>query len=1482
MTSTSLYGTAPVENVSSTNTTSLYGGSATVVPDANGNLIVRGDLTVLSGNIFTTSTTGNIFPANATTISIGLAGTDISIGASTGTTTINNNLVVTGSVVIPSAEFGNITLAVDDANTISTVTGNLKLTSANNAIELNAATQITGDFSTTANRLEIISNTGASTGLRVSAPTNTTSSVGFVSARGGPDINNGPVTNFQTFGDANSYRHRISFGEYVSGTLNPTTQKLNFFNGSNSTPFNTVNPNGVLDNTDLTTKLYVDTAVSGVTTNQLINGSYTLTLNADGTVSFPNYKFPVADGSANQVLQTNGSGILSWSAIGGVTSLTGGGHITVSASTGAVTLGSDATSNNVASTIVSRNASGNFVAGTIFANLSGTATNVSHSLTAGTHLSGGPFDGTSAVTLSTDATSANTASTIVARDASGDFSSHNITLTGELLTNVVQGVSTGSSGVGIYSYDSNSKFYVQNGEAQVVNNSNNWYFNTDGTTQFPHYKFPSADGTVNQLLSTNGSGVLGWANPGVTSITGTNHITATTVAGAVTVTSDGTNANTASTLVARDASGNFSAGTITAALNGNAATATKVNNALTVGTHLSGGPYDGSAAVTLTTDATDSNIASTIVARDASGNFTTGAITLANGAVLSDNVGNSVAFGDGAKASGVGAVTVGYGAGGTIGSGSYAIAIGDSAGGATSAPTQQQQYAIAIGYQAGQSTQYTNSIAIGKQAGQTTQNSNSIAIGNAAGNSSQSTYAVAIGYTAGNSSQGNQSIAIGGNAGNSSQGSDAIAIGYNAGNSSQGIGAVAVGGAAGNTSQGTAAIAIGESAGVTQGNYAVAIGSQAGYASQGNYAIAVGYRAGLGTTNAQAANTIILNATGSEVDGVASQASSFYVAPIRNATSPDGFLQYNASTKEVTYYNTGFITSVTGTNHISATTVSGAVTVTSDATSANTNSTIVARDSSGNFTANVITMGDSSRVMGGLQATTNSAYTFLSPNLNTVSNNNGLDAATSFTNTVLGNAVQGQFAAYAGDTFASTAPPQFAFRQAAGTSVNSGTVPFTGIAAAGPSAVASGTIIGNLNFSGYATTGFSDYVGSQGQGGGVNNIAPMSVQGVTTEAFADGTLTISGATITAVSRVSVALASVAVTGTKGQISFTSTSISVGYAVVVTGTNSGSSTGITAGTYFVAVTNGSTTATLSATPGGPPITTTAGTTTGLTFTRQIITVTYSAQTYLPFGLNAKVTIANFTNVTAGTYLTVGTSTTTSVNIGAPSTGAVSLPGTQSISCPTVTNAGTQFRVRAMPAGIPFNSGNRVDIITHSPSAAVYRADSFTFNAGAYGATGTGVTGNNIIYNRVYGQWQYDTTITPVAANTAYVFPIGTADLNNIATVASTSHILPGAAGQYNLQFSVQCNNSDNGADHEAFIWLRKNGVDVAGSTGRVFVTKGNATITGWNYLVSSANTTDYFELAYAVDNTSLTFPFYASNAFAPSTAALITTLTPVGA
>lgn len=120
-----------------------------------------------------------------------------------------------------------------------------------------------------------------------------------------------------------------------------------------------------------------------------------------------------------------------------------------------------------------------------------------------------------------------------------------------------------------------------------------------------------------------------------------------------------TNSNTASTIVKRDSSGNFSAGTITANLNGNATTATSATTAGT-STNFSGslsGDVTGTQSATvvalvggssaanvhsaelLANAATSSNTASTIVRRDASGNFSAGTIS-----ATQENISNFIQF----------------------------------------------------------------------------------------------------------------------------------------------------------------------------------------------------------------------------------------------------------------------------------------------------------------------------------------------------------------------------------------------------------------------------------------------------------------------------------------------------------------------------------------------------------------------------------------------------------------------------------------------------------------------------------------------------------------------------------------------------------------------------------------------------------------------------------------------------------------------
>jgi hypothetical protein len=209
---------------------------------------------------------------------------------------------------------------------------------------------------------------------------------------------------------------------------------------------------------------------------------------------------------------------LSGDVTGTATGIDGSGNIAVTTTIAAdsVALGTDTTGNYVASGAVSGNG------------LSGSAS-----------AEGATF------TVNSNATNANTASTIVFRDASGNFSAGTITaaLSGNAttatqlatgrtisLTGDVTGTSTSFNGSGNVSI-----------AATIAANS--VALGTDTT------------GNYVQQGATSGNGISGSVN---------------SEGGTFTVSSNATNANTGSTIVFRDASGNFSAGTITATLSGNA------------------------------------------------------------------------------------------------------------------------------------------------------------------------------------------------------------------------------------------------------------------------------------------------------------------------------------------------------------------------------------------------------------------------------------------------------------------------------------------------------------------------------------------------------------------------------------------------------------------------------------------------------------------------------------------------------------------------------------------------------------------------------------------------------------------------------------------------------------------------------------------------------------------------------------------------
>lgn len=222
---------------------------------------------------------------------------------------------------------------------------------------------------------------------------------------------------------------------------------------------------------------------------------------------------------------------------------------------------------------------------------------------------------------------------------------------------------------------------------------------------------------------------------------------------------------------------------------------------------------------------------------------------------------------------------------------------------------------IGFGSPRGWSNQGLYGIALGNWAGSDTQGISAIAIGNYAGSDNQGTFGIAIGDFAGQTQQGQNSVAIGRSAG-TVQGQSGVAIGYNAGNDAQNNNAVSVGAGSGQTNQGTST---------------VAIGYNAGNSNQGQNAVAIGNGAG---QNSQHANSIVISANGT----IQSVAAGFHVSPVRADTSlaaTTWALYYNPSTKELT---TASVASFNGGTVNNATTFVSTLTVTSGAQAISTSS----------------------------------------------------------------------------------------------------------------------------------------------------------------------------------------------------------------------------------------------------------------------------------------------------------------------------------------------------------------------------------------------------------------------------------------------------------------------------------------------------------------------------------------------------------------
>jgi hypothetical protein len=143
---------------------------------------------------------------------------------------------------------------------------------------------------------------------------------------------------------------------------------------------------------------------------------------------------------------------------------------------------------------------------------------------------------------------------------------------------------------------------------------------------------------------------------------------------------------------------------------------------------------------------------------------------------------------------------------------------------------------------------------------------------------------------------------------------------------------------------------------------------------------------------------------------------------------------------------------------------------------------------------------------------------------------------------------------------------------------------------------------------------------------------------------------------------------------------------------------------------------------------------------------------------------------------------------------------------------------------------------------------------------------------------YGSFYDTTTQTAAVINTAYAMTFNATDLSQGVYLGTpTSRVYVDTANVYNIQFSAQLDKTAGGVGI-VWIWLRKNGTDVANSASQVRIQGNDAElVAAWNFLLPM-NAGDYFELMWEVDTTTIEITTFAASGVHPAIPSVILTVT----
>jgi hypothetical protein len=145
---------------------------------------------------------------------------------------------------------------------------------------------------------------------------------------------------------------------------------------------------------------------------------------------------------------------------------------------------------------------------------------------------------------------------------------------------------------------------------------------------------------------------------------------------------------------------------------------------------------------------------------------------------------------------------------------------------------------------------------------------------------------------------------------------------------------------------------------------------------------------------------------------------------------------------------------------------------------------------------------------------------------------------------------------------------------------------------------------------------------------------------------------------------------------------------------------------------------------------------------------------------------------------------------------------------------------------------------------------------------------------------YGAFSDTTLQTAASIDTAYGMVFNTTDSSNGVSIGSpSSRLVVDNQGVYNVQFSAQLDKTSGGAGN-IYIWLRKNGTNVA-NTATTIAIQGTAarTVAAWNFIIQ-LEPTHYVELMWATDDTSVRILAASATSVWPAIPSVICTITQV--